>query len=74
MGAEFTAPAGELDRLNYAFSALHCLPATTAESTAYANGTVLRASTVARSAAEAGFTSTVELPVAHDFWRFYLIS
>lgn len=74
VGAEFTAPADELDRLNYAFSALHCLPATMAESTAYANGTVLRASTVARWAADAGFRSTVELPVAHDFWRFYRIS
>lgn len=74
VGAEFTAPADELDRLNYAFSALHCLPATMAESTEYANGTVLRPSTVARWADQAGFTSTVELPVEHDFWRFYRIS
>jgi ubiquinone/menaquinone biosynthesis C-methylase UbiE len=73
VGAEFTAPADELDRLNYAFSALHCLPATMAESVAYANGAVLRPATVARWAADAGFTSTDELPVEHDFWRFYRI-
>lgn len=72
--AEFTAPGSELDRLNYAFSALHCLPATMAESTSNANGTVLRPATVARWATEAGFTSTTELPVPHDFWRFYRIS
>jgi hypothetical protein len=74
VGTEFTAPADELDRLNYAFSALHCLPATMAESVAYANGTVLRPATVARWAADAGFTSTDELPVEHDFWRFYRIA
>jgi 2-polyprenyl-3-methyl-5-hydroxy-6-metoxy-1,4-benzoquinol methylase len=74
VGAAFTAPADELDRLNYAFSVLHCLPATMAESTEYANGTVLRPATVVRWATEAGFTSTDELPVEHDFWRFYRIS
>jgi len=38
-----------------------------------AAGTALRAPTVARWAAQAGFASTV-LPIEHDFWRFYRLS
>ena len=38
----FTAPAGEIERLQYAFSVLHCLPATRAEGDDTANGTILR--------------------------------
>jgi cyclopropane fatty-acyl-phospholipid synthase-like methyltransferase len=68
---EFTAPADELDRLNYAFSALHCLPATMAESTSIASGTVLRAPTVKAWAREAGFERAEELPFGHELWRFY---
>lgn len=67
----FTAPADELDRLNYAFSVLHCLPATMAESTSVASGTVLRAPTVHAWGAEAGFARSTELPIDHDLWRFY---
>ena len=84
----FTAPAGEVDRMMYAISVLHCLPATTAEppTTAdsrtpagartsaqpptAANGTVLRAPTVRRWAAAAGYTTT-ELPIENPMWRFY---
>ncbi|HEY5879345.1 MAG TPA: class I SAM-dependent methyltransferase, partial [Nakamurella sp.] len=66
----FTAPAGETDRLMYAASVLHCLPATMAESQDTANGTVLRASTVRAWAGEAGFIVT-ELPIEHLLWRFY---
>lgn len=67
---EFTAPAGEVDRLMHAASVLHCLPATMAESQNTANGTVLRASTVRAWAAAAGFTVT-ELPIDNLLWRFY---
>ncbi|GAA3244949.1 class I SAM-dependent methyltransferase [Dactylosporangium siamense] len=70
---EFTAPADEIERLQYAFSVLHCLPATMAEHPVEAAGTALRAPTVARWAAQAGFASTV-LPIEHDFWRFYRLS
>jgi len=68
---EFTAPAEEIERLQYAFSVLHCLPATMAESTAVANGTVLRAPTVRRWAGQAGFSAVEILPIENDFWRFY---
>lgn len=67
----FTAPGDELERLNYGFSVLHCLPATMAEAPVEANGTVLRAATVRRWATEAGFTRVEELPIDFPFWRFY---
>jgi hypothetical protein len=70
VGDTFSAPAGEVERLDYAFSVLHCLPATMATSTAVANGTVLRAPTVRAWAEEAGL-SMRELRIEHDFWRFY---
>ncbi|MCS5736264.1 class I SAM-dependent methyltransferase [Herbiconiux daphne] len=76
---EFVAPAGADERLQYAISVLHCLPATMAEKAAIdaaggrgiANGTVLRAPTVRRWAREAGFDAVTELSVDHRFWRFY---
>lgn len=67
----FTAPGDQLERLNYGFSVLHCLPATMAEDPVEANGTVLRAATVRRWADEAGFTRVEELPIDFPFWRFY---
>lgn len=67
----FTAPGDDLERLNYGFSVVHCLPATMAEDPVEANGTVLRASTVRRWADEAGFTRVEELPLDFPFWRFY---
>lgn len=69
--AEEFSPEGDwVERLNYGFSVLHCLPATRAEGTAVEAGTVLRPGTVAEYATKAGLTSTV-LPVEHDLWRFY---
>ncbi|MCS5720111.1 class I SAM-dependent methyltransferase [Herbiconiux sp. CPCC 205763] len=74
VGDVFTAPSSDEERMQYAFSVLHCLPATMAESASVANGTVLRVPTVRRWAAEAGFGGFETLPVAHDFWRFYRLS
>ena len=70
----FTAPGDELERLNYGFSVLHCLPATLAEDPVEANGTVLRAGTVRRWAAEAGFGRVEELAIDFPFWRFYRLA
>jgi 2-polyprenyl-3-methyl-5-hydroxy-6-metoxy-1,4-benzoquinol methylase len=67
----FTAPADEIERLQYAFSVLHCLPATRAEKGAVANGTVLRAGTLIDWATDAGFTRPEVLDIENDFWRFY---
>lgn len=67
---QFAAPGDEVERLNYAFSVLHCLPATRAEGTAVEAGTVLRPGMVQEYANRAGLTSTV-LPIENDLWRFY---
>ncbi|NHC15687.1 methyltransferase domain-containing protein [Motilibacter deserti] len=68
---EFEAPAGVIDRFNYGFSVLHCLPATRAEDAKEANGTVLRPGTMRRWAHEAGFSRCAVVDIAHPFWRFY---
>lgn len=70
---EFHADADPVERMLYAMSVLHCLPATTAEFDAVANGTVLRAPTVRRWAAAAGFGRVDVLPIENPFWRFYRI-
>jgi SAM-dependent methyltransferase len=67
----FTAPGDPTERLMYGWSILHCLPATLAEHPVEATGTVLRAPTVARWAAAAGFTGFEVLPIDNPFWRFY---
>jgi SAM-dependent methyltransferase len=69
----FTAPGDPLERFLYGWSILHCLPATVAERPVEATGTVLRAPTVARWAAAAGFTGFEVLPIDNPFWRFYLM-
>lgn len=67
----FGAPGDLLERLNYGFSVLHCLPATRAEGAAVEAGTVLRPGAVRSYAEEAGYGGFAELPVEHDLWRFY---
>jgi SAM-dependent methyltransferase len=70
----FTAPGDLVERLNYGFSVLHCLPATRAEGSrgeAVEAGAVLRPDTVRRYASQAGYGAFQELPIAHDLWRFY---
>jgi hypothetical protein len=67
----FSGPAGLAERFQYGWSVLHCLPATLATGAADANGTVLRAPTVARWARNAGFGEFRILPIDNDFWRFY---
>ncbi len=67
----FTTPGDPLERFMYGWSILHCLPATLAEHPVEATGTVLRAPTVARWAAAAGFTGFEVLPIDNPFWRFY---
>lgn len=70
---EYAAPGGDHDRIQYAMSILHCLPATWAEDSTAPNGTVLRPATVRRWAGEAGFAAVEGLPIEHPFWRFFRI-
>jgi SAM-dependent methyltransferase len=67
----FTIPGDPTERFMYGWSVLHCLPATLAEHPVEATGTVLRAPTVARWAAAAGFTGFEVLPIDNPLWRFY---
>jgi SAM-dependent methyltransferase/predicted transcriptional regulator len=67
----FTAPGDDVERLNFAFSWWHCLPASRAETPSVAAGTALRPATVRDWAGRAGFTDLEVLPVDHLFWRFY---
>ena len=70
---EFTAPAGEVERLYYGFSLFHCLPVGMVGEGAAGTGTVIRQATVRRYAEEAGFSSCEVAPIENDFWRFYLL-
>jgi 2-polyprenyl-3-methyl-5-hydroxy-6-metoxy-1,4-benzoquinol methylase len=67
----FTAPGDTTERLMYGWSILHCLPATLAEDPVEATGTVLRAPTLARWAAAAGFAGADVVAIDNPFWRFY---
>ncbi|MFC6013441.1 class I SAM-dependent methyltransferase [Nocardia lasii] len=69
---EFTAPAGDIDRLMYGFSLLICLPDGMAHTHSAGTGTVMRTATLAEYADKAGFTGVDVLPIEDfGFWRFY---
>jgi 2-polyprenyl-3-methyl-5-hydroxy-6-metoxy-1,4-benzoquinol methylase len=68
---QFTAPGDAQERLYYGFSTLCCLPAGMADQPSAATGTVMRADTLRRYAADAGFREVEVLPIEHDLFRFY---
>jgi hypothetical protein len=67
----FTAPGDEVERLMYTYSVLCCLPVGLADRPSVGTGTVMRADTVRRYAAEAGFAEVEVLPIEHEIFRFY---
>jgi ubiquinone/menaquinone biosynthesis C-methylase UbiE len=67
----FTAPASELERFDYVFSVLCCLPEGMDADTSVGTGTVMRRSTFERYAKEAGFDAVEVLPIEHESLRFY---
>lgn len=71
VSGSFTAPGDDLERFNYGWSALHCLPAALTETGSAGTGTVMRPDTLRGYADDAGFATTTVLPIEHDFWRFY---
>jgi 2-polyprenyl-3-methyl-5-hydroxy-6-metoxy-1,4-benzoquinol methylase len=70
----FALDAGDLERLYYGFSVLHCLPVGMVGERAAGTGTVMREHTVRGYAAQAGFADCVVAPIESDFWRFYLLT
>ena len=71
VGETFTAPGDDIERLNYGFSVLHCLPVGLAETPSTGTGTVMGPPTLRPYALEAGFRDLEILPIENDFWRFY---
>ena len=67
----FQAPAGDIERLLYGFSILHCLPVGMVGDNPAGTGTVMRTDTVRGYAEQAGFTGFEVLPIENDFYRFY---
>lgn len=70
--AEAFQPSGDpVERLMYAISILHCLPAGRDAETSVATGTVMRPDTFRTYATAAGFADVEELEIDHPMFRFY---
>jgi len=68
----FTAPGSDTERFFYGFSILTCLPAVMTERPTAAIGTVMRAETMRRLGAEAGFSAVERLDEPElETLRFY---
>jgi SAM-dependent methyltransferase len=70
----FALDAGDVERLYYGFSVLHCLPVGMVGENAAGTGTVMREDTVRGYAEQAGFADFEVAPIENDFWRFYLLT
>lgn len=70
----FTAPGDEIERVMYGYSIFVCLPDSMSTPGSVATGTVMRRSTLARYAREAGFRGAAALPIeGFAALRFYLL-
>jgi tRNA A58 N-methylase Trm61 len=70
----FSPEVDEVERLQYGFSVLHCLPVGMIGEAPAGTGTVMRPDTVRRYAGEAGFAGFEILSIEDRFWRFYLLT
>jgi hypothetical protein len=60
-----------VERLNYGFSLMVCLPDGLAHDRSVGTGTVMRPGTFRGYAQQAGFDDIEVLPIENDLWRFY---
>ncbi len=60
-----------MERFQFGWSALHCLPTALTAPPAAGTGTIMRAPKLREYALAAGFDDVEVLPIEHDFWRFY---
>jgi SAM-dependent methyltransferase len=67
----FSPDAGDVERMLYGFSVMHCLPAGMVGEAPAGTGTVMRTETVERYARDAGFGHFEVLPIENDVYRFY---
>jgi Methyltransferase domain len=70
----FALDAGDIERLYYGFSVLHCLPVGMVGDDPAGTGTVMREGTLRGYAEQAGFATIEVAPVVNDLWRFYLLA
>jgi SAM-dependent methyltransferase len=70
----FSPEAGDVERLYYGFSVLHCLPVGMVGENPAGTGTVMREDTVRGYAEQAGFSGFEVAPIENDFWRFYVLT
>jgi 2-polyprenyl-3-methyl-5-hydroxy-6-metoxy-1,4-benzoquinol methylase len=70
----FALDAGDVERLCYGFSVLHCLPVGMVGENAAGTGTVMREDTVRGFAEQAGFAECDVAPIESDVWRFYVLT
>jgi hypothetical protein len=70
----FALDAGDVERLYYGFSVLHCLPVGMVGESAAGTGTVMREQTVRDYAGQAGFAACDVAPIENDFLRFYVLT
>jgi 2-polyprenyl-3-methyl-5-hydroxy-6-metoxy-1,4-benzoquinol methylase len=70
----FALDAGDVERLYYGFSVLHCLPVGMVGENAAGTGTVMREDTVRGYVEQAGFAKCEVAPIESDFWRFYVLT
>ena len=70
----FNLDAGDVERLYYGLSVLHCLPVGMIGENAAGTGTVMREDTVRGYAQQAGYADVQVAPIENDFWRFYLLT
>jgi hypothetical protein len=71
---EFTAPATELERYHYGWSAVSCLPLAMGDPYTSATGAVMRPATLRHYAQQAGFASVEVLSIEAETWRFYRLT
>jgi 2-polyprenyl-3-methyl-5-hydroxy-6-metoxy-1,4-benzoquinol methylase len=71
VGDTFTAAGTGVEWMMYGWSILHCLPVGKADTPSTETGTVLRAPTLQRYAAAAGFRRMEVLGIDNLFFRFY---
>ena len=74
VGESFAAPGDDLERMMYGWSVSHCLPVAMVDQPSEAIGTVIRPATVARLAADAGFSACEVVDVDGGFFRIYRLS
>ena len=71
VGESFKADPGDVERIVYGWSFLHCLPVGKVDASAVGTGTVMRPGTLKKYALEGGFSDVEILPIENDFFRFY---